>query len=99
MGNFYIVTVKYTFNLGNCDFTVMFDTNEIFFVTKTTDLTISNLKPLKTNSNRQSFSFLILECPGPCECDVSHQTRISVNCSGKELNSVPWKFPLAMSRL
>ena len=45
MGNFYIVTVKCSFNLGNCDFTVMFDPNEIFFVTKTTDLTISNLKP------------------------------------------------------
>ena len=46
----YIVTLKCSFNLGNCDFTVMFYQNEIFFVAKTTDL-----KPLLTNFNGQSF--------------------------------------------
>ena len=34
MGHFYIVSLKYSSNLGNCDFTVMFDPKEIFFVTK-----------------------------------------------------------------
>ena len=54
-GNFYVVTLKCSFNLGNCDFTVMSDPNEIFFVAKTTDLTISNLKPLMKNFNRHHF--------------------------------------------
>ena len=102
MGNFYIVTLKFSSNLGNCDLAVTSDPNEIFFVVKTTDLTLSNLKPLMTNFKGQSsynFLFLILECPDPCECDFSYQTIISVNCGGKELNSMPWKFPLAMSKL
>ena len=51
----YIVTLKCSCNLGNCDFTVMFYQNEIFFVAKTTDLSLSNLKPLSTNFNGQSF--------------------------------------------
>ena len=34
MGHFYIVSLKCSSNLGNCDFTVMFDPKEIFFVTK-----------------------------------------------------------------
>lgn len=41
----------------------------------------------------------ILECPDPCECDFFDETKVRVNCGGKSLNSVPWKFPLAMSEL
>ena len=51
----YIVTLKCSFNLGNCDFTVMFYQSEIFFVAQTTDLSLTNLKPLLTNFNGQSF--------------------------------------------
>ena len=94
----YIVTLKCSSNLSNCDFTVMFYQNEISFVAKTTDLTLLNLKPLLTNLNSIIF-FLILECPDPCECDVFHQTFVSVNCSGKSVDSIPWQFPLAMSKL
>ena len=67
-GNFYVVTLKCSFNLGNCDFTVMSDPNEIFFVAKTTDLTLSNFKPLMTNFNLQSskqFSFPHFRVPRP----------------------------------
>nr|XP_058955000.1 decorin-like [Pocillopora verrucosa] len=56
-------------------------------------------KSIFSCSVRRNISLRIEECPDPCECEVSHQTIISGNCSGKELNSVPWKFPLAISKL
>nr|XP_058942961.1 uncharacterized protein LOC131771203 [Pocillopora verrucosa] len=48
---------------------------------------------------RRNISLRIEECPGSCECDVFHQTIVSVNCSGKSFNSIAWKFPPAMSKL
>nr|XP_058944285.1 hemicentin-1-like [Pocillopora verrucosa] len=48
---------------------------------------------------RRDISLRIEECPNLCECNVLLQTFISVNCSGKNLNSFPWKFPPAMSKL
>ncbi|CAH3152102.1 unnamed protein product [Pocillopora meandrina] len=48
---------------------------------------------------RRNISLRIEECPDPCECDVFHQTIVSVNCSGKSFNLIPWKFPPVMSKL
>ncbi|XP_022810416.1 slit homolog 2 protein-like, partial [Stylophora pistillata] len=48
---------------------------------------------------RRNISLRVEECPDPCECDVFQQAFMGVDCSGKELNSVPWKFPLAMAKL
>ena len=74
----------------------------IRFVAKTTELTISNLSlwwQILTANHHHNLFYLILECPDPCECNVFHQTIVSVNCSGKSFNSIPWKFPPAMSKL
>ncbi|PFX12843.1 hypothetical protein AWC38_SpisGene23131 [Stylophora pistillata] len=46
----------------------------------------------------RNISLRVEECPDPCECDVVHKT-ISVNCSGKNLISIPWKFPFAIAKL
>lgn len=52
-----------------------------------------------TANHLYNLFYHILECPNLCECNVLLQTIISVNCSGKNLNSFPWKFPPAMSKL
>ncbi|XP_066019581.1 leucine-rich repeat-containing protein 38-like [Pocillopora verrucosa] len=48
---------------------------------------------------KRNISLKLKECPDPCECNVFHQTIVSVNCSGKSRNSIPWKFPRATSKL
>ncbi|XP_022807196.1 leucine-rich repeat-containing protein 15-like [Stylophora pistillata] len=48
---------------------------------------------------RRDICLRVEECPDPCECDVFQQTFMGVDCSGKKLNSVLWKFPLAMAKL
>ncbi|XP_022809561.1 leucine-rich repeat and transmembrane domain-containing protein 2-like [Stylophora pistillata] len=48
---------------------------------------------------KRNISLRVEECPDPCKCDVFQQTSISVNCSGKNLHSIPWKIPLATEKL